>query len=233
MPGWATSASPTARAPNRRIVRHGPSTASGRTTALTREPSGRRASTRGLDRSTWSPSGATMRSMSASAVALVDLDRGALEAPAALDPHLAAAVEHDLVDRGVGEQRLERPETVDPGPHPLDDRRRPSSPGAAGRGRGPGNAAAPADHPVSPRDPRCRADPGGAPRPGSRSAAVDDGTASGGTTQRPLEPTGHPPPEHAGVGGPGDLGIDRDLGHHRRADHVLDLPTAEAPGPAR
>ena len=57
------SSSASVRAPKRRIVRHGPSIATGGTTAFTREPSGRRASTSGRDRSTRKPSGATTRSM--------------------------------------------------------------------------------------------------------------------------------------------------------------------------
>ena len=35
---------------------------------------------------------------------------GGLDATAALDPDLAGPVDHDLVDLGVGEQRLQRPE---------------------------------------------------------------------------------------------------------------------------
>ena len=44
-------------------------------------------------------------------VALVgEAHAGALEPPAALDPHRRRAADHDLVDRGVAQQRLERPE---------------------------------------------------------------------------------------------------------------------------
>ena len=53
------ASSGTARAPKRRIVTHGPSTASGGITAWRREPSGRRASTMGEARSSRRPSGAT------------------------------------------------------------------------------------------------------------------------------------------------------------------------------
>ena len=59
-----------ARAPKRRTVRHGPSTASGGTMALTRDPSARRASTRGDERSMRSPSGATTFSMRCSMAAV-------------------------------------------------------------------------------------------------------------------------------------------------------------------
>ena len=52
-----------ASAPNRRMVMQGPSTANGGTTALTREPSGKRASTNGEERSTRRPSGPTTFSM--------------------------------------------------------------------------------------------------------------------------------------------------------------------------
>ena len=61
--GGAKAARGTARAPKRRTVRQGPSTASGGTMALTRDPSARRASTRGDERSMRSPRGATTFSM--------------------------------------------------------------------------------------------------------------------------------------------------------------------------
>ena len=50
-------------AENLRMVMTGPTNESGGMMALTREPSGRRASTIGLDSSTRRPSGAMMRSM--------------------------------------------------------------------------------------------------------------------------------------------------------------------------
>ena len=61
-PSTPNSSSGTARAPKRRMVTHGPSTASGGITACRREPSARRASTIGDERSSRSPSGATTRS---------------------------------------------------------------------------------------------------------------------------------------------------------------------------
>lgn len=48
---------------NLRTVTDDPSSARGGMTALTRDPSGRRASTIGLASSTWRPSGSTMRWM--------------------------------------------------------------------------------------------------------------------------------------------------------------------------
>ncbi|CAB4965469.1 unannotated protein [freshwater metagenome] len=64
-PGEQTSGNWIVRAPNLRMVSSGPSTESGGTTPLTREPSGSRASTIGDVRSMRKPSGATMRSRSA------------------------------------------------------------------------------------------------------------------------------------------------------------------------
>ncbi len=58
-------------APNRRIDSTGPSSASGGMIALTREPSGKRASTIGDDSSTRRPTRLTMRSMIASRCALL------------------------------------------------------------------------------------------------------------------------------------------------------------------
>ena len=56
---WAVKGS----SENRRIVRHGPCTASGGTMALTRDPSGSRASTIGEDSSTRRPTAETIFSM--------------------------------------------------------------------------------------------------------------------------------------------------------------------------
>ena len=83
-------------------------------TALTREPSGRRASTIGLDSSTRRPMGATMRSMmriTCSSFWNVMFDSSSL--PVALDVDLARAVDHDLGDALVAQQRLERTEADD------------------------------------------------------------------------------------------------------------------------
>ena len=60
-PTTPNASSPNRRAPKRRIVRQGPSIARGGMTACRREPSGRRASTMGADRSSRSASGARMR----------------------------------------------------------------------------------------------------------------------------------------------------------------------------
>ena len=104
------------------MVSTGPSTASGGMTTLTREPSGRRASHSGSASSTRRPSGARIRSIawrrSASAAKAT---LGRLEPAGALDPDGCAAVDHDLVDRRVLEQRLERPEPERPLRHPRDE----------------------------------------------------------------------------------------------------------------
>ena len=80
-------------------------------TTFTREPSGRRASHSGSASSTRRPSGARIRSIAwRSSASEANAHVGRLEAPAALDPHRPGAVDHDLVDVGVAQQRLERPE---------------------------------------------------------------------------------------------------------------------------
>ena len=79
--------------------------------ALTREPSGRRASTIGELSSTRRPTPLTMRSMTRSRCAIVlERRRHALEHAAALDEHVLVGVDQDVADRRVAQQRLERPE---------------------------------------------------------------------------------------------------------------------------
>ena len=117
---------------------------------------------------------------------LVDHDRGALEVAVALDPHLAPAVEHDLVDRGVGEQRLEGTEPVDPGPDPLDHRldRRAREQRVAVAGEGAQQRPLGRRRPVR-----------GGPVEQAAVEHLDEAVSrvgSGGTAQRPLEADGAP-----------------------------------------
>ena len=92
---------------------HGPSGASGGSTACSREPSASRASTIGDARSSRRPSGAMHPLDDAHDRVGVELARDRLDAAVALDEHAVRPVHHDLGDRRVGEQRLERPEPVD------------------------------------------------------------------------------------------------------------------------
>ena len=62
-PSLIMSSTPSRLVGNLRMVTQGPRSATGGMTALTREPSGRRASTIGVDSSMRRPSGVTMRSM--------------------------------------------------------------------------------------------------------------------------------------------------------------------------
>ena len=101
-------------AENFRTVMTGPTRLMGGMMALTREPSTRRASTIGLDSSTRRPMGAMMRSMMRitwSSFWNVTLVSSSL--PRALDVDLARAVDHDLGDALVAQQRLERTEADD------------------------------------------------------------------------------------------------------------------------
>ena len=88
------------------MVRHGPSTAIGSITAHTREPSGRRASTVGFERSSRRPIGRRMCSI-AVATAVAAHRRHTQQSSGALDPHVAGAVDDDLVDRRIVEPSLE------------------------------------------------------------------------------------------------------------------------------
>jgi hypothetical protein len=97
--------------PKRRIVRVAPSSEIGSMIALTREPSGKRASTIGEASSMRRPSGAMMRSM------IVRRWRSSLkrrslnvELAAALDVDRVRAVDHDFRDGRVAHQVFERPE---------------------------------------------------------------------------------------------------------------------------
>ena len=82
--------------------------------ALTREPSGKRASTIGDDSSTRRPTRLTMRSMTASRCALLrKLIVDARELPFALDVDVLRAVDEDVADGVVAEQRLDRTESGD------------------------------------------------------------------------------------------------------------------------
>ena len=95
----------------RRIDSSGPSTASGGMMALTREPSGRRASTIGELSSMRRPTPLTMRSMTRSRCwSSWNVADDALEHAAALDEHVLVGVDQDVADRRVAQQRLERPE---------------------------------------------------------------------------------------------------------------------------
>ena len=94
---------------NFRIVSVGPRSESGGMIALTRLPSGRRASTIGEASSTRRPTCETMRSMIRSTCASsVNADVRALELAVALDVHVLGAVDHDLGDAVVAQERLER-----------------------------------------------------------------------------------------------------------------------------
>ena len=95
----------------RRIDIIGPSSATGGITALTREPSGRRASTIGLDSSMRRPTSDTILSMIRSrCFSSVKRDVGQLQPAVALDVDLVVAVDQDVRHRRVGHQRLERAE---------------------------------------------------------------------------------------------------------------------------
>ena len=95
----------------RRIVSAGPSSASGGSTTLIREPSGNRASASGSASSARRPSGARIRSIASRSDGLVlEPHAGRLQPPGPLDPHRRGPADHDLVHGGVGQQGLERPE---------------------------------------------------------------------------------------------------------------------------
>ena len=99
---------------NFRIVSVGPRRASGGMIALTRLPSGRRASTIGEDSSTRRPICETILSMIRSRCPSSTNDASvALDLSRALDEDLRRAVDHDLGHGVVAEERLERPVAED------------------------------------------------------------------------------------------------------------------------
>ena len=90
--------------------------------ALTREPSGRRASTIGEDSSTRRPTADTILSITCAVLDVVgEGEVGALDAAVALDPDVVVGVAHHLGDGVVGEQRVERPVAEGVGHHLLDE----------------------------------------------------------------------------------------------------------------
>ena len=97
------------RSANLRIETSGPSTAIGRMATLTREPSGRRASTIGDDSSTRRPTAATillmMRSRCASSLKWTLVSSSL---PNRSTKHLLVRVDQDVGDRRILEQRLDR-----------------------------------------------------------------------------------------------------------------------------
>ena len=95
---------------NFRIVSVGPFSASGGMIALTRLPSGKRASTIGDASSIRRPTCETILSMIRSRCALsANGHVRPLDAPLPLDEDHVVPVDHDLGDRVVSEQLLERP----------------------------------------------------------------------------------------------------------------------------
>ena len=96
---FAISCSTRESAPKRRMDSTGPSSASGGMIALTREPSGRRASTIGDDSSTRRPTRLTMRSITARRCALLRKlrVRRATACPS-LDVDVLRAVDEDVAD---------------------------------------------------------------------------------------------------------------------------------------
>ena len=171
------------------MVRHGPSTASGGTTTLHPRAVGQA----GVDdrAGTGRPAaraGATIRSTRASAVALVDARPRCARAGRRARPTPRPAVDHDLGDRRVGEQRLERPEPVDPRAHPL----RPPTSTAAPASSGPRSRARARSLGVGGLGARRRTASSRPPVRAGRGEHVDAAghRASGGTAQRPLERRG-------------------------------------------
>ena len=109
-------------AENFRTVMTGPTSESGWTIAFTREPSGRRASTRGLVSSMRRPDGGDDPVDDPQHVLVVEehaVDAVDLAGP--LDVDLGGAVDHHLGDRLVLEERLQRPEARDLVDHLVDE----------------------------------------------------------------------------------------------------------------
>ena len=131
VPNAIRSRSVNGSAANLRMVSIAPSSAIGGITALTRLPSGRRASTSGLASSTRRPTRPTILSMVRrrwASSAEVRVDR--VELAVALDVDRVGAVDHDLGDLAVAQQRLQRAVAEDlvgdllGDPRPVGERQR-------------------------------------------------------------------------------------------------------------
>ena len=111
VPCATRSAGANPRGRKRRIVSTGPSSASGGSTTFTREPSGQ---PRVAQRLGLVGAAAERREDALDHVPQLPLageaDVGLREPAAALDPHRRRAADEDLVDAGIAQQRLERPE---------------------------------------------------------------------------------------------------------------------------
>ena len=107
---------------NLRTVMTGPTSDSGAMIALTREPSGRRASTRGLDLVDPPAERRDDPLDDAQDVLVVQEDRvDPLDLARALDVDVVRAVDHDLGDGRVREERLDRPEPGHVVDHLVDE----------------------------------------------------------------------------------------------------------------
>ncbi len=107
------------------MVRIGPVSDSGGMMTLTRSPDGRRASTIGFDSSTRRLTVETMRSMVCISCSCEANRSGQLLDPAAaLDVDVVGAVDHDLGDGGVLEQRFQHAEAERLVDDPADQRAR-------------------------------------------------------------------------------------------------------------
>ena len=95
------------------MVTQGPSTASGGITAWSRDPSGRRASTIGDERSSRRPSGRDDALDEVDDRPRVEAEHDGFEPPAPLDVGATGTVDHHLGDGRIGEERFERAETGD------------------------------------------------------------------------------------------------------------------------
>ena len=106
------------------MVRVAPVSESGGMMTLTRSPEGRRASTIGFDSSTRRLTVETMRSMVCISCSCGgEADGQLLDAAAALDEDLVGAVDHDLGDGGVLEERFEDAEPERLVDHAADEQR--------------------------------------------------------------------------------------------------------------
>ena len=232
-PARRTSASGTVRAPKRRIVRHGPSGASGGSTACRRAPSGRRASTIGDARSSRSPSGAMTRSATRTIVGASIAHATGSMRPARSTYTRSGPFTMISVMVGIGEQRLDRPEPTDVVEQLLEhfvgrDHRR-----AAALPRGTSWRAGPATPRGGARPDRTawRAGADAAirgrcavmPRALTRQASEPRERVA----QRARQRVGHARVEDAGVDRPRDRGARFDRCQHRQAEHVFDVARAQ------
>ncbi len=226
------AASGSGRTEKRRTARQGPSTDTGATTAWTRDPSGRRASTTGLDRSTRRPRGVTIRSISSSTSDRLSRRPVATSAPCRSTHTDPSPFTSRSVTAGSPATPLSGPRSTGPGTASAASVMPPSRSTAADRA--PARRPTRRGRPVPRRRPAAGSageEPEAAPRALHRRRRV--GREEPWPAPRAPQGTGESPgeggAEEAGVGAACHGWVPRHDGHDGYAQRGLDVGRAKGP----